>query len=658
MTYAVFAPSPIADQLTVLDSGLTLTTSVDAATLAGCARSTVAHASGTHGAEFVFWGDADVVATLGIVASTAPVDAEVGTTAGIGWRLHSGEVIAGGAVVVSGLPVIKLTDIVGLRATMADGQVTLECYRGTDVLTSVTAAIGGPGRFAVSLASASAGALRAIVNSGQWRGVSPAINAGGWATESEPVEAVRVASEDYMSEPGDVPASTAWAGIVAGDGLATVASVSFWPWGTASRSGTAQVRVLDAAGALDTLTLSAARDVPVRVRQVVQGASLRTASPVARYVLDRIDIEDDGTKVLILRDAHDDLDNPLHQAVYLPSLSEALAWQPQPVLIGAVRSAPGTAINSDGSVQWISDAPLASVGLVLDRGAAIEVGKGYALSDDGQQIALYSPPLGPVLADVSTEPEMMPATLVAALSNVFGRIAKTAWSGTDAAAIDAATGYAGIGYYASNGATARTALSDILASYAADWYQDADGVLRIVRLIDPGSVADDALAFELDWRELQSDLTVLPDLAPNLSRRMYYQRNAFPLSAGDMITDLVQLPPARRQQLSGEFRGQVYASGELPARYAHAETATPMPSLFDRRADAQAEIDRICALYSVPRFFYAGRVSGRTDLDLRPGQVGRISYHRYGLQAGRKVLVTAVQSNRITGEHVLKFWGA
>ena len=89
-----------------------------------------------------------------------------------------------------------------------------------------------------------------------------------------------------MSAPGDTPANQPYQGIISPEGLATIASVSFWPWDGSSRGGTAQLRVQDAEGALDVLALSSARDVPVAVRQVVQGQPLSSASPVSRYVLD------------------------------------------------------------------------------------------------------------------------------------------------------------------------------------------------------------------------------------------------------------------------------------------------------------------------------------------------------------------------------------
>ena len=655
-SYARWAASPIDEHLLVEDAGLTLTSNATT-TRIGMARSDIAQAVGTHGVEVMFWGDDALDATFGVVSASASLAAETGASNGAGWRLQAGQILVNGAVAVSGLLPPSKGEPVGIRVVIGTpSQVSF--YRGSQLVAQVNAQLPVPLHFAASVASTKAQGLRCIVNAGQWQGLSPALDGAHWMQATEAAPATFVSSEDYMSAPGDTPANQPYQGIISPEGLATIASVSFWPWDGSSRGGTAQLRVQDAEGALDVLALSSARDVPVAVRQVVQGQPLSSASPVSRYVLDRIDIESDGSKALVLRDAHEDLDGPLNCAVFLPPQGDTLAWQPQPVVIGAVRSVPGIKVNSDGSAQWLSDAPLASVGTVLDRGAAILAGTGYALASGGQQLAMTSPPLGPLVADVSTHADLVPATLRQALAAVFGRIGKSAWSGADADALYLATGYAGVGYYAAQAATPRQALSSILPSYAADWWQDGDGVLRLSRLVDPDDATEADLAFELDWRELQADLVVMPDLAPNLSRRMGYQPNALVLAAGDLITDLTQLPPAKRQQLTAEYRGQVYAAGTLASRYAHAETAAPMVSRFDRREDAQAEIDRVIQLYAVPRYFYAGRLTGRTDLQLRPGQVGRITYHRYGLQAGRKVLVTGVTSNRVTGEHALKFWGA
>lgn len=654
-----FAASPIAAGLLAEDGGLSLAANA-VGSLQRTARSDLPRSSGVAGAEFTFWGEDVLVASIGVLTPAAALSDEVGGNAlGIGWRLHTGEVVADGEVVASGLPTVAKGDIVGVRVLL-DGSRTVAFYLGSTLVHSRALGLTGAVHFAVSLASISDQVgLRCIVNAGQWQGISPALAAGGWDVASASVPPMRLGTEHYMSAATDSPASTPYLGIVSGAGLETVASVSFWPWDSSSRSGAGTLKINDAQGVLDAAALGDVRDVPVQVRRVAQGGALADAVAVSRYVLERIDIDDDGRKTAVLRDPHDDLDGPLHRAVFLPSINDQLAWQPQPVVIGAVRSIASVPVNSDGSVQWLADAPLSSVSRVLDRGAEILPGDGYQLVAGNQQLSFDAPPVGPVVVDASSVgPDMLPATLEVALKEVFRRINKASWSAADAAAIDLSTGYAGVGFYAGAGGTPRQALAAILPSYAADWWQDGHGVLRIARLIDPDSVDDEDLAFDLDWRELEGDLVVKPDLAPNLSRRMAYQPNAQPLDSGDLITDLVQLPVATRQQLMGEYRGQVYAGGPLASRYVRAESAAPMVSRFDRREDAQAEIDRVVGLYAVPRNFYDGRLSGRPDLAFRPGQVGRITYPRYGLQAGRKVIVASVISNPVTGRHTIRFWGA
>lgn len=645
-----FAASPLGAGLAVADSGLSLSST---GTLAGKARSDIGLSAGVAGAEFVITGAVALSATVGVCTASALATNEVTAASGAGWRLHTGQVLIGGTVVASGLPAVSMGEVVAVRVSL-DGSRRIAFYKGTTQVYEGALSLAGVLHFALSLNTG----LRAFVNAGQWQGMSPAINGAGWPAPRISVAPVRVASEHFMSAPTDSPANTPFAGIVGGDGLTVVASVAFWPWDASSRAGSAALRLQDADGLLDVAALGDVRDVPVQIHMGVQGAPLATARSIARFVLERIDIEDDGRKTAVLRDPHDDLDRALHRAVFLPTVSDQLAWQAQPVIIGAVRSAQGIPVNSDGSVLWLGDGALASIGQVLDRGAAITPGTGYNLVSGGQQLAMTSPPLGPVVVDASTQAAMAPAKLEQLLRELFRRINKSAWSSADAAAIDAASGYAGTGYYSAGGATARQALADILPSYCADWWPDGDGVLRLARLIDPDTVADGQLAFDLNWQELSGDLSAAPDLAPNLTRRMAYQPNGVVLTSGDLITDMTQLPAEVRQQLTGQFRGQVYGGGQLAGRYARAEAAEPILSRFDQRADAQAEIDRVVALYSLPRNFYTGRLSGRTDVTFRPGQVGRITYPRYGLQAGRKVIVASVSYNPVLGQHAVKFWGA
>jgi len=292
----------------------------------------------------------------------------------------------------------------------------------------------------------------------------------------------------------------------------------------------------------------------------------------------------------------------------------------------------------------------------MDRGALMEAGT-FSVSPDGQQLLMKSPPVMPVVADMSSiGPAMAPATLSAAVADVMGRLGSGAWSLADCQAVDTATGYAGIGYYAGSAVTGRDALNAMLPSFGTGCYQDATGVLRFVRVAAPEAYTG-PMAFELSEAEMATDLVGVPDDAPNLTRRMAYRPNAQALGASDLVTDVVDVPQARRDELTALYRGQVYAAGPLDAHYRRADAADPVISLFWRSLDAQAEIDRVVGIYRQQRFFYQFTVRGDQQLAPLPGQVGRLTYGRYGFADGKPVLVRRVERNPATGDVVMTVWG-
>lgn len=659
MREARFATAPIGAGLAVNDGGLTLTTTADGLDLGRTARSDVGHASGTHGVEFVVLNaDAALAAAVGVVKSTAVLTTRVGIQAGsVGWRLDTGQVLSANTLVASGLPIPQHGQVVGVRARI-DADVVDFYLEGTLVHSQALPGAAATWHFAASLGSPATPAegdtpyLTLVVNAGQWQAVSAAA-AAGWRAAEAAVDVLRLADRDWLSAPDDAPANARWEGVIDQAGVQTIAELDFWAWGgNPSGGGAAQLTVLDADGLLDTLALSDANGVAVAIQSTV--TTLADATAVMRGVLTRIEVRDDLHKTLVIGDAHEDLDLPLSRAVFLPNIP-ALAWQPIPVVIGAVASVPALLANGDGTVAFLADAPLAHVDVVLDRGDAHDAAD-WSLDPSNQQLLLVSPPIGPVVVDASSiGPGMVPATLEEALTEIFRRIEKAAWNSADAAAIDTATGYAGIGYYNGDGAPVLSAVRDVLRSYGAGWWQDGDGVLRFGRVVDPDTAAS---TFALDTSDLGEDVQVWPDEAPNLTRRMAYRPNARPLSAGELVTDLEDVPLWRRRELVAPYRGIAYAAGPLAARYRHADQALPIVSGFWQQQDAQAEIDRVVALYAVERRFYRWTVIGNTTLDLQPGQVGTITYGRYGLEAGRQVLVRRVQRNPVTGRVELTFWGA
>ncbi len=652
-TFGRFAAAPIGPLLAARDGGLTLSTTA-AADLNRMARSDIAQTEGTVGVEFAVWGDDAMAAVVGIVTGSAPLDAYPGATAGgLGWNLAGGRLIINGSAAAVGLPFVGRGDTAGLLVEIGSPN-RLKLYRNGELVHQRDFVMAGPLFFAAALAATEAGGLNMAVNAGQWGARSPAA-AAGWRVESPAVDVVRLSDVDWLTAPGDTPSNARFEGLLA-EGINLVSEINFWPWGgePVSQTSAAECTVLDAEGRLDELAQRGVSGLPVQIRTGSEAGMLNDTVPVFRFSVDRVEINDDGSKTLHFKDAHDDLDGTINRGVFLPNIP-GLAWKPQPVVIGAVASVPAMGANSDATAMFVADGPVFA-DVVMDRGDTMELGT-YSVSPDGQQLIMKSPPVTPVVADLSSVgPGQQPATLQQAMADIMGRLEKSAWVPTDCAAIDAATGYAGIGYYAGNAITGRDAMNTILPSYSAACYQDPNGALRFTRVVAPESYGG-APAFDLGEADLAEDLLCVPDDAPNLTRRMAYRPNAQALAASDLVTDVVDVPQWRRDELAGLFRAQVYGAGALHPHYRRADAADPVIALFWRAADAQAEIDRVVAIYREQRFFYRVSVRGDQELAPQPGQIGRITYSRYGLGAGKLVLVRRVERNPATGDVVLTVWG-
>ena len=469
---------------------------------------------------------------------------------------------------------------------------------------------------------------------------------------------LRLADHDWLTAHSDAPADTRFEGLIDPSGVTITQQLGWWPADEKpAQAAAAQVRLLDPNGVLDGVALGDISGAAVAIEQVDLDGAYADKVSIARFVVDKVTVEGDMRKTLHLRDAHDQLDNVLNPGEFPESVTGP-GGQTQPAVIGAVSNAPGLMTGSDGSVVWLADAPV-SVAVLRDRADAMEAGT-YTADSYNQQLKMAWRPIGPMTADLSSiglsSGEPIPATLAQALREVFRRAGITAWSLSDAQAIDTATGYAGIGYYAGSRTTVRQALQAILGSYGAWYYQDDTGTLRFARIVDP-SLPGDA-DFELDGGDLAEDLTFTNDTAPALTTRMAWRPNARVMSESDFVTDIIDVPPSLRAQLTSQYAGVVTAAGVISTEYRSALDAEPYISLFWREIDAQTEVTRRAALYSGQRRTYKAVVKADVGFAPLPGQRVLMRYPKYGMDAGRKLLVRRVDRNPATGDCTCYLWGA
>jgi hypothetical protein len=266
-------------------------------------------------------------------------------------------------------------------------------------------------------------------------------------------------------------------------------------------------------------------------------------------------------------------------------------------------------------------------------------------------------------ADTSSD-TLQPATLAQFAREVLqtrGGLTAEQWSESDADAIDTATGYAGLGYWTREPVSVGQALQLALTSYSACYWQDAAGVIRFSRLIDPAAQTPTGT---ITQDEMKADLAVSRDDAPGLTAQIAGRRNWEVLDPTDFVTDFVEVPFAIRRELSRRFRAVRTTGVPFPSEYAHARGATdPLETLLDSPADLQAEIDRVAALYQTVRYFYLFSVPIDAVGQYELGQTWTLRYSdkdgnpRYELGAGKPCMITSITEDRVNRVATLRMWG-
>lgn len=257
--------------------------------------------------------------------------------------------------------------------------------------------------------------------------------------------------------------------------------------------------------------------------------------------------------------------------------------------------------------------------------------------------------------DDTVEDALAPLPLNLLLQNfieVRGEKSASIWSQASALAIDTFTGYAGQGYFTRDQVTVRDAINQVMDGYTASVFLDRNGVLQVTRLVAP---ENETAVTTLDKNDLLTPPLPTWDEAPGLSRQMGARRNERVLTDTDLVTDEVEVTLRLRRKLARQHRYIVASGAPLAPGYAHADAAAPVDSRLVRRVDAQAEINRICALYTVPRAFWSCTAAGRDDIEV--GTVITLTYPRFGLDAGVNLYVVNIEEDRLNNTQQLTLWG-
>lgn len=199
-----------------------------------------------------------------------------------------------------------------------------------------------------------------------------------------------------------------------------------------------------------------------------------------------------------------------------------------------------------------------------------------------------------------------------------------------------------VGLYADGGITARDALQALLDSFGAWAWTNRFGVWHFGRLREP--IGAPALELTIDN---VARVECALELAKGLTTRAWAVRNYSPTDENSFAGS-VSL--ADRRRWSQPYQVLTSAPGIVHPTYAHAQKADPLATLLQTPKGAATEIRRAAEFFRHERFVYRADalldLSTARNLDL--GSVVRLTFPRYDLHAGKKLLVLG---------RSLEFWG-
>jgi hypothetical protein len=198
-----------------------------------------------------------------------------------------------------------------------------------------------------------------------------------------------------------------------------------------------------------------------------------------------------------------------------------------------------------------------------------------------------------------------------------------------------------------------------------------------VRLIAPEDVADDGSlrATLVGERFPRLPTAISDDNAENLTHA-HEQVARTTTHTANLISPTSRSTTCRKSSASSsssQFQWTVTANAVLSPKYAaYATTAAPLPSQLDREADGQAEISRVCNLYTSPRYFYVGTVFAKDGRTFELGDVWDVTYPFRDFEDSsdlvselsgavapttRRLFLAGIQEQPSEGVATFTFWG-
>jgi hypothetical protein len=374
--------------------------------------------------------------------------------------------------------------------------------------------------------------------------------------------------------------------------------------------------------------------------------------------IESLEISDDSTLRLVIRDRQKELDIPVQESLFTTGDS---VDQPIPLCYGACSNVPAILIDPANNLYQVHDGIIEGIDAVYDNGAKLELStvncnKNYTEDLANGQFTLCDPAVGTVTVDVKgAKPSGSYLTTIEDIvGDLIERIGPLTTSDIDASSLSALPSY-GIGLYIRE----RMNLLDILdqiANTIGAWYSfNRDGEFTMSVFTAPSGLA----ITEIDGVESVGDLEIDIGKPPIWRQRVNYDRNHW-VQYGDGLASCVAEETCANGShgidwLANQWRTVSSSDSAIKTTHLLARDPDAKETILSTEADAQTESDRLLLLHKVKRVRYnvtAQAIGYQVSL----GDVITLKDSRFGLSSGIDCRVVGITEHWLDNKVELELW--
>lgn len=209
-----------------------------------------------------------------------------------------------------------------------------------------------------------------------------------------------------------------------------------------------------------------------------------------------------------------------------------------------------------------------------------------------------------------------------------------------------------VGYYIEAGAnpTVGSVLDDLMGSVGA-WYGGTrDRRLRVGTLPIPETAT---INHELGDGDVLSVEKMESPVAPRYKQTVTYNKNWTPYDESDVATSVTGVD---LENLIRDTDSFVVTKGEVLLRYSTAVNGATIDTYYRDQGPADQICNYIMELHSVYRELFKVEVP-KSGYEIQLGQVVNLTYGRFGLEAGKPLIVVGLKDEADKSKITLRLWG-